>query len=187
MKTNNVKPGQGKILISEPFLNDYYFHRSVILLADHNKDGSFGLILNKPIQMKFNEVVQDFPDFKADIFFGGPVKTDSLFFTHTLGDQIANSVKIIDGIYWGGNIKVVHELIKTNKISPDQIRFYLGYSGWGPKQLENELKENSWVVSTAKAEQLMDIASENLWKSIVETLGKDYIQWINYPSDPTLN
>jgi len=63
IKTNNIRPGPGKILISEPFLYDYYFRRSVVLLAEHNKDGSFGVIINKPMSLKFDEVVKDFPDF----------------------------------------------------------------------------------------------------------------------------
>jgi putative AlgH/UPF0301 family transcriptional regulator len=88
IKGNNVKPAPGKILISEPFLYDHYFKRSVVLLADHNKEGSFGVIINKPMAVDFNEVVKDFPGFVDDLYLGGPVSTNNLFYVHTLGDQI---------------------------------------------------------------------------------------------------
>ncbi|MCD4737049.1 MAG: YqgE/AlgH family protein, partial [Bacteroidales bacterium] len=85
IKTNDTEPTKGKILISEPFLTDYYFKRSVVLLAEHNEDGSFGLILNKPVNLEFNDILKNFPTFHGQMFLGGPVKTDSLFFIHTLG------------------------------------------------------------------------------------------------------
>ena len=104
IKTNNIKPGRGKILISEPLLMDYYFKRSVVLLAEHNDEGSFGVIMNKPLAVKLNEVVKDFPEFDSEIYLGGPVQSDSLFFIHTLGDKIEGSQEIIEGIYWGGEV-----------------------------------------------------------------------------------
>jgi putative transcriptional regulator len=187
MALRTDKPAQGKILVSDPFLKDFYFKRSIVLLADHSDEGTFGLILNKPTNIKFNEVVQDFPDFQADIYLGGPVKTDSLFFIHSIGENIEKTIKIMDGIYWGGDIEIVREMIKTDKIAAGQIRFYLGYSGWGPHQLEDELKEKSWVVATVKANQLLKSPPEKLWKNIVSKLGDDYSQWVNYPPDPILN
>merc|ERR1712065_46093 len=92
------------ILISEPFLLDYYFKRSVVLLCDHSDEGSFGVIMNKPLSVKLNEVVKDFPDFAAPIYLGGPVQNDSLFFLHTIGDKIEGSVEVINGLFWGGDL-----------------------------------------------------------------------------------
>jgi len=182
-----IKPTQGKILISEPFLQDQYFKRSVVLLADHSEDGSFGIILNKPIDVKLNEVVHEFPDFDGQLYMGGPVKTDSLFFVHTLGTSIEGSMKILDGLYWGGDIEVVKEMMKLKKITPDEIRFFIGYSGWESNQLEDELNQNSWVVSKTHVSQVITANPTELWTSIIKTLGKDYQQWINYPIDPSLN
>lgn len=182
-----LKPATGKILISQPFLNEAYFQRAVILLAEHNEDGSFGLVMNKPLDLHLNEVLGDFPEFSAGIYIGGPVKTDSLFFIHTLGSKVPGSVKILDGLWWGGDIESVGDMILGKKILPDEIRFYLGYSGWGPQQLESELKEYSWVVSTAKAEMLLKTPAGKLWKTLVKKLGPDYSEWVNYPTDPSLN
>ncbi len=155
IKTNNIRPERGKILISEPFLMDYYFKRAVVLLAEHNEEGTFGVILNKPVSTRFDEVVKGFPEFDGQVYLGGPVQSDSLFFLHTLGDIIPESMEIIEGVYWGGDIEVIREMVEVKSISPDDLRFFIGYSGWGPDQLKEELKRNSWVVSDISAKQLL--------------------------------
>jgi putative transcriptional regulator len=187
IRTNDIAPAKGRILISEPFLYDYFFKRSVILLADHNDEGSFGVILNKPVSAAFNEVVRDFPAFDARIFLGGPVQADSLFFLHTLGEQIEGSLQVIEGIYWGGDIENIRELISMNLITPDEIRFFIGYSGWAPKQLNDELKRNSWLVSEIDADKLLTTKPSIMWSQYLQHMGSEYSFWTNFPDDPTDN
>lgn len=187
IKTNDVKPSKGKILISEPFLIDYYFKRSVVLLAEHNEDGTFGLILNKQVDLLLSEVLKDFPAFNAPVYLGGPVKTDSVYFIHTLGDRLENSLEIIEGLYWGGDIEVVKEMITLGKITPKEIKFFVGYSGWISRQLEGELARNSWLVANIKAKQVMESDPDKLWKDSLKKLGKEYAYWSNFPSDPIMN
>ncbi len=187
IKTNNIEPGKGKILISEPFLGDYYFKRSVVLLADHNDEGSFGLILNKPLEMKLSEVVTDFPEFDTHIYLGGPVESDNIFFIHTQGEQIEGSLEILKGIYWGGKLEVVKEMMLLKKISPSEIRFYIGYSGWSPKQLEEELKRNAWVVSRTSSNDILETNPNVLWEKSLKKLGGDYLHWPKFPVDPMHN
>ena len=187
IKSNNIKPGRGKILISEPFLWDYFFKRSVVLLAEHNEEGTFGVIINKPIKANFNEFVKDFPEFNSKVFLGGPVQSDSLFFIHTLGEQIENSLEIIPGVYWGGDIERVREMIELGLIQPSQIRFFIGYSGWAPKQLEDELVRNSWLVSHITAHDLLASNPKMMWSRSLRRLGKEYEYWNNFPDDPALN
>jgi len=190
--TQIISPAQGKILVSEPFLKDFYFKRSIVLLAEHNEDGTFGLVLNKPTTIKISEIINDesfhvSEEFDCNVFLGGPVKTDSLFFIHTRNDLIENCIKIIDGLFWGGDIKVVNQLIENNILTKNDIRFYIGYSGWEPKQLDQELKEHSWVVANTNVDFLLKNPPENLWKNAVKLLGKEYAEWVNYPIDPQLN
>jgi len=187
IKTNNIKPDRGTILISEPFLLDYFFRRSVILLAEHNEDGTFGVIVNKPIKARFNDIVKDFPEFNSKIFLGGPVQGDSLFFIHTLGDLVENSLEIIPGVFWGGDIERIRELIKLSLIKPNQIRFFIGYSGWSPNQLEEELERNSWVVSHVTADDLLKTTPSSLWSRSLGKLGSDYSHWNKFPDDPSDN
>lgn len=187
METHDLKPAQGALLISEPFLKDYYFRRSVILLAEHDENGSFGLIINKPLEIKINEIVKDFPEFNANVYIGGPVKTDNLFVLHTLGRKIPGSSKIMDGIYWGGDIEVIKSMIEEKKITEKEIRFYIGYSGWDANQLSRELNENSWVVTKLKTEKILRESPGEMWKNILKNMGEDYSMWINYPLDPMMN
>jgi putative transcriptional regulator len=187
IRTNDVKPARGKILISEPLLLDYYFKRSVILLAEHNEEGSFGVIINKPVKARFNEVIRDFPEFNATLYLGGPVQGDSLFFIHTLGSKIENSYEVIDGLYWGGDIETVREMIALKVIGPGDIRFFVGYSGWAPQQLEGELERNSWVVSHLDAGKVMTSNPSMLWSQTLKDLGREYAYWTRFPDDPSLN
>jgi putative transcriptional regulator len=187
IKTNDIKPAKGKILISEPFLSDYYFKRSVVLLAEHNEEGTFGLIINKPVDLILTDILHDFPEFDSTVYLGGPVKTDSLYFIHTLGDRLENSLEILQGLYWGGDIELVKELIKLGKITPQEIKFFIGYSGWVSKQLEAELERNSWLVANIKANQIMNSDPVKLWDESLKKLGGDYAYWTNFPSDPVMN
>lgn len=187
IKTNNIEPSKGRILISEPFLLDNFFKRSVVLLAEHNEEGTFGVIINKPVEAKFNEIVKDFPDLDAQLYLGGPVQSDGLFFIHTMGEVIPESMEIIEGLYWGGDIETVREMITLNKLDEDNIRFYIGYSGWGPQQLNDELKRNSWVVSNINTEQLLNTRPNALWKRSLMRLGGDYALWPKFPDDPSSN
>ncbi|MBE0663926.1 MAG: YqgE/AlgH family protein [Bacteroidales bacterium] len=186
-KISHIPPAVGRILISEPLLQDFYFRRSVVLLADHSDEGTFGLILNKPVDVRFNDVIKGFPNFHAPLYLGGPVQTSNLYFIHTLGDKIEGSMKILDGLYWGGDIEQIKEMMTLDQLNPSNIRFFIGYAGWVSKQLDRELDENSWVVSSASTEQLILANPDNLWRDIVRTLGKDFVLWANYPPDPLLN
>ena len=187
IRTNNVKPAKGRILLSEPLLGDYFFGRSVVLLAEHNDEGSFGTILNKPISANFNEVVKDFPDFDAPMYLGGPVETDSLFYIHTLGEQLEGATEILDGLYWGGDIEVLKELILLKKIDSKDVRFFIGYSGWGAEQLNTELKRNSWVITRSSKKRVLSTDPMMMWEKFLSKMGDNYKYWNKFPIDPTMN
>jgi putative transcriptional regulator len=187
MTTQLLKPCAGRLLISEPSLQDFYFRKSVVLLADHNEEGSFGLIINKPIHIRLHEVAKDFPAFDAPVFLGGPVKTDSIFFIHTRSDLIDESLKVLPGLFWGGNIDQVRDLMVKHEINEKEIRFFVGYSGWAPQQLNEEMERNSWIVSKTFKDQVISDKPENLWSEILRSLGGEYQLWYNYPTDPGLN
>ena len=182
----NLVPKQGRILISEPLLSDTYFKRSVILITEHSDDGAVGFVLNKPIDIPINEVLADFPNFRAKVYIGGPVAKDTVHFLHTLGELVPNSVHVKDNIYWGGDFDSLKELIKEGIVKSNQVRFFLGYSGWSPHQLEDEIKENAWLVTEVPSNRIMS-AGKNIWKQTLEDLGKKYKVWSNFPENPTMN
>jgi len=187
MKTGKVKPGKGSILISEPFLQDANFKRSVIIITEHNTEGTVGYVLNRPIDVPLSQALTDFPAFDTNLYYGGPVQTDTLHFIHREGNIIEGSAEIVEGAYWGGNFESLRVLVDTNQIKPEDIRFYIGYSGWGPGQLVDEIKEKSWIVTPAKKEFLFLDDPANMWREILKGMGDEYAIISNFPEDPSLN
>lgn len=187
IQSNTLNPVIGDVLISEPFMNDFYFRRSVILLIDHNEEGSLGVIFNKRLTIPFNEIVQGFPEFNADVYLGGPVETDRIFFIHTVGEMIPDSHLISNGLYWSGNISVLKSMIKMDLIKPHEVRFYVGYAGWDGGQLRNELKANTWVVGRFTAKQLLRTMPGKMWSDFVKQIGKRYALWDKFPVNPSEN
>ncbi|HAT79984.1 MAG TPA: transcriptional regulator [Flavobacterium sp.] len=182
------KLNKGKLLVAEPSLiGDLSFNRSVILLADHNKNGSVGFIINKPLQYTINDLI---PEINATfkIYNGGPVEQDNLYFIHNVPHLISNSVEISNGIYWGGEYEITKELINNGKINKNNIRFFLGYTGWEKNQLETEMTENSWIITQNNYEhKIIGESASHFWKKQIMELGGEYLIWINAPENPRLN
>ncbi len=179
-------PVKGSLLVSEPFMSDPYFKRTVVLLAEHNEEGTVGFILNKPINVNMQQAISEFPKYKGQVFMGGPVGKDNLFFVHTLGDSLEGSMEIGDGLYWGGNFELLKVLIRNKQVSEHEVRFFIGYAGWEPRQLDKEMKENSWIVTTATKGIVMGNPTD-LWKAVLRKMGTDYSMVANFPEDPQLN
>lgn len=184
---NSLLPQKGRILISEPFLMDNYFKRSIVLITEHSGEGTVGFVLNKPVNMKVNEIITDFPVVDAIVSLGGPVQTNTIHYVHTMGDIIPNSMKIMDNIYWGGEFDVIKGLLKSGILNSQNIRFFLGYSGWQSNQLEGELNENAWVVAEIKPEEIMSPMNKYFWNKALNRLGVKYQMWSNFPENPQMN
>lgn len=184
---NKIDPDKGKVLIAEPFLHGKYFGRSVILVTDKGDNGAVGLVLNKPLTYGLGDFFPELEHFDFQVFLGGPLQTGMLYYVHVLPHLIPNSVEINKGLYWGGDFDKLVELIKDHKVKPHQIRFFLGYAGWSPGQLEQELEENSWVVSELNNTQVMKEDNEDLWEESLRTLGGKFVLWANFPENPNLN
>jgi putative transcriptional regulator len=180
-------PEKGKILISEPFLPDTFFNRTIVYLADHTAEGSVGFILNKKLEIKVCDAISGFDTWEEFLSMGGPVAPDTLHYLHKLGDLIPKSVWVDDKIFWGGDIDFIRDLIKKGKIKSSQIRFFLGYSGWTAGQLEKELKENSWVIAKVKTDIVLNDPVDNDWKRVLRSLNNKYRIWADFPESPDMN
>jgi putative transcriptional regulator len=184
---NSNKPTVGSVLISDPFLDEDYFRRSVVLICDHNDEGTFGFVLNNYLDIDLHEVDSDFPDIQARISVGGPVETQSLFFIHSFGKEIEGAVAINDSLFFGGDYEQVQLLLKdpSNK---NRIRFFLGYSGWSKDQLKGELKENSWIVaSNITANEILNTSNEKFWEYCLEKQGERFKTISKFPINPQNN
>jgi putative transcriptional regulator len=186
MISDKLKKGQ--LLIAEPStLGDLSFNRSVILLADHNESGSVGFIINKPLKYTIHDLIPEI-DANFKIYNGGPVEQDNLYFIHNIPHLIPNSIEISNGIYWGGDFDSTRTLINEGKIHKNNIRFFLGYSGWEANQLEHEMTSNSWIISKNIHEnKIIGKSTADFWKEKILEIGGEYLIWSNAPENPTLN
>lgn len=186
-KLNTLDLAKGRLLIAEPFMSDPYFKRSVVLLTKHKKDGSLGFILNSPLNITVNDILRDFPEFDAQIFMGGPVQTDSLFYIHTQGEVITDSEHIADNLYWSGDFEQLKQLVIDQQIFPNEIMFFVGYSGWDYPQIKNEVKNNSWIISDTSEYTIADFNQTDFWKIALQKMGPKHAILSNFPEDPSLN
>jgi putative transcriptional regulator len=181
----DIKPGL--LLISDPFLKDPNFMRTVILLCEHQPEGSMGFVLNKKIDQDLSDLIDNAAGIHFPIYQGGPVQTNTLHFIHRQPDLIAGGIEILDGVFWGGDFEEALKGLQENKITENDIRFFLGYSGWGSNQLATELAEKSWITRAATVPLIFEDTNHQLWKKSLAELGGEYAQMTNYPIDPQLN
>lgn len=179
--------GTGKLLLAEPFMVDPNFRRATVYVCEHNEEGSIGFILNKPLQMRVDELIEDFPEFEQEVFFGGPVQTDTIHYIHKVGDLLEESIEITPGIYWGGDFEKLKFLIHSKLIQTRDIRFFVGYSGWSEGQLEDEMNYGSWVIADMDPNYLFNSIPENLWSQAMYNKGNAFTVIAQVPEDFSYN
>jgi putative transcriptional regulator len=185
-ETKNPKPGD--LLISEPFLQDENFVRSVVLLCEHSEEGSFGLVVNKPSILKLGELVEELNFLDKDVFVGGPVEQNTLHFIYFGEKVLEGSISLGNNLWWGGDFDKLQEKLKLGQFNSESFRFFLGYSGWGSGQLKEELEESTWIICTQNLEiENFEYTPEELWKNLLKNMGGEYKVIANYPLDPRLN
>ncbi len=187
IKHNNIPPEKGLVIVSEPFLQDAYFKRSVVLITEHNKDGSLGFVLNNPIEFGITDILSDFPEIDAMVGVGGPVRTDTVHYLHSLGEMIPESIHVMEDLFWGGDLDTIKNMIKEGTIKGHQIRFFVGFSSWHEGQLDRELSEDSWMVTSLDRDSIMNISKNELWEQVLKKEDKQYQMWTKYPENPLLN
>ncbi len=182
-----IDPASGILLIADPFLKDPNFLRTVVLLCEHQTEGSFGFVLNRPLKSTLDELIPELEGHPIQVFDGGPVQKDSLHFLHQLPDEIPGGQEIVPGVFWGGDFDAVITLLQEGRMKPDKIRFFIGYSGWGEGQLNTEMTEKTWLTVAANQKLIFLEKHEEIWKEALRHLGGEFEMMINYPLDPQLN
>ncbi len=182
-----IQPKENTLLIADPFLKDDHFIRSVIYLCCHDEEGTLGFKLNEYSGYSINQMIKGLSSCKLPVYIGGPVANDTIHFLHTIPDQIPNSQHIGNNIYWGGDFSIVKNLMKKNVLHNQNIRFFLGYSGWDKGQLDDELTEKTWLTVASTQKIVFSTQADMVWKESVRLLGPDFLPLIHYPIDPQLN
>lgn len=183
-----INPAKGKMLLAQPFMPDHNFTRSVIFLCNHDDgEGSFGLVLNRELSIRLADALPDLAEFDAPLFFGGPVQPDTLNYLHRVPQLLDGSEEILEGVFIGGDFEQLKSGIATKQITAQDIRFFVGYSGWNAGQIEEEMKEDSWIIAHGHKRFVFEKNPDQLWKKIMESLGGDYRIMANFPEDITSN
>jgi len=185
---SSTSPAAGRLLISEPFMMDPNFKRSVILLTEYSEGGAIGFILNHASEFLLGDILPDLSYSEIPVFMGGPVAGNTLHFIHRCPEKIDGGIEIAAGIFWGGDFETIRELITSYQLNADEIRFFTGYSGWTPKQLDDEIKEDSWIVANElNVDTIFSQSEDTLWREVVIGLGQRYAHIANFPENPALN
>lgn len=167
-------------------MDDENFQRTVVLLVEHSAEGSLGFVLNRRLEIPLSELVKELPLPGVPIYLGGPVENTTLHYIHRL-ETLPGARKVGDGVYWSGSFEILSEMINTRQLDPDEIVFFVGYSGWGAGQLDQELARKSWIVAPGDMNVVFQADQSDLWRQLLQTLGPKYKVISNYPVDPKLN
>jgi len=181
---------KGSLLIANPVLPDPNFSRTVILLCDHDDQGSFGLVINRSTQLKAPDLflnINILKSYNEKIYLGGPVSQSMVFFLCRSPTAAGKLEEVCSGVYLGSNLETLESLYSSLENPEQDIRFYLGYSGWSGGQLAEEMEQNSWLVQRAN-EQFIFLDSESLiWPQAVNSLGEKYQYLTKAPVNPQWN
>lgn len=186
----NAEYGKGYFLIANPVLPDPNFSRTVVLLCNHDDEGSFGLVINRSASIDTSKLfaemgISGFPS--GEIYVGGPVSPSQIFYLCRSEEALPELDKIFDGVYMGMSGELLDNLMIRLKNPEKNIRFYLGYSGWGAGQLAGEMTQLSWLTAQAQDEFVFQKNEDGIWASVVRSLGKDYEYLIKAPVNPQWN
>ncbi len=185
MELSERSPGPGTLLIAPPAVQDPNFFRTVVLLCEHSENGSFGLILNRPIEAEIEILSSELSGYSGGLSFGGPMQPDTLHFLHQL--DIADAEPFMDGVRWGGDFDALKECCSNRTVTGQELRLFLGYSGWAAGQLHDEIQAGGWILADADEDAVFTEPADELWRRRLRRLGGDYAVLANYPIDPRLN
>lgn len=178
---------RGMFLLAGGGLMDPNFARSVILLCEHSNDGSFGLVLNQPLLVKLSDGYSGLTDWDAPLYKGGPVQPGVLNFIHTRSQLDIGSREVIPGVYWGGDFEAVNKTMRSEELSPEEFRFFAGYSGWGEGQLQQEIARKDWYLTPASADLAFQVNAQDQWRNILRSMGNKFAVFANLPKNTQLN
>lgn len=179
---------KGTFLIASPEVDSGIFFRSVILVCEHNAGGSFGLIINKSIELELPDdllSLNELANNRVGIRAGGPVQTNQMMLLHSSTHIPDQTLEICSGVYLGGDLQFLQEAI-TDSNGPE-IRLCFGYAGWGAGQLEREFLDGGWFLSPATAKHLFQTPPDKLWQTLLREMGGKYATLSMIPEDLSLN
>ena len=189
IESNKIHPRKGDLLISAPFLKDFYFARSVILMIENNDEGSMGIVLNKSFSnfMTLNEVIPELASLPPiPLYKGGPIERKTLFYLHSFS-ELKDALPLGNGLYVNGDFEQMKRYLLCGGATQGYIRFFMGYTGWQKGQLKQEIETNTWIINKDSRLDLLNMHLRDLWKESLCDMGGKYAVWSHYPKYPIMN
>ncbi|MFE3248906.1 YqgE/AlgH family protein [Streptomyces sp. NPDC059209] len=178
----------GRLLVATPALADPNFDRAVVLLLDHDEEGSLGVVLNRPTPVDVGDILESWGGLAGDpgvVFQGGPVSLDSALGLAVIpGDEGPIGWRRVHGAIGLVDLETPPELLAR---ALGSLRIFAGYAGWGPGQLQNELTEGAWYVVESEPGDVSSPRPENLWRAVLRRQRSELAMVATYPDDPSLN
>jgi putative transcriptional regulator len=176
---------RGKLLVASPVLVDPNFARTVVLMTEHSDEGAMGIVLNRPSEAPARELLPILEEIAGDdpLFVGGPVQPEAVVLLAEFSDPDAAAWIVVADVGLASAGTDIDELVPAVR----RGRFYAGYSGWGPGQLEAELEQESWIVEPPIPAELFPESPETLWSDVLERKGGQYALISRMPEDPRVN
>lgn len=179
---------KGIFLVATPEIEMGIFFRAVILICEHNPNGSFGLVINKSLDLELPEEILNLNNLSnknVGIRAGGPVQTNQMMLLHT-SDQIPQqTLKITDDVFLGGDLQFLQEV--TSDENGPEIDLCFGYAGWGAGQLEREFLDGSWLIHPASRRYIFHTPADKLWQTVLRDMGGKYATLSMIPEDLSVN
>lgn len=185
----SVKLGKGIFLVAAPSLRDPNFCQTVVLLCEHGPQGALGVVINRPTAIHIAEALPQVPVLEGQrhlLFSGGPVQPTHVLLLLRTRQALDNAHHVFDGVYMGGDVAVLEQIL-TVPGETSTFRAYMGYAGWAPGQLEQEMKSGSWITRPADPTVVFDKDPLSVWANIMQSLGGCYELYAHMPADPSLN
>ncbi|MEV4682086.1 YqgE/AlgH family protein [Streptomyces kurssanovii] len=178
----------GRLLVAAPALADPNFDRAVVLLLDHDDEGSLGVILNRPTPVVVEDILESWAALAGEpgvVFQGGPVALDSALGVAVIpGDEGPLGWRRVYGAIGLVDLEAPPELLGG---ALGSLRIFAGYAGWGPGQLEDELQDGAWYVVESEPGDVSSPAPESLWRSVLRRQRNELAMFATYPDDPSMN
>jgi len=187
MATSDTTLSPGTLLVAAPMMQAPNFRRSVILLCEHGENGTFGLTLNRPLDMKLGDVTEEFFAYDPPVHLGGPVQRNTLHYVHRRSSDVPEGVTLTGGVMWGGDFDSIKMIVRNGEMQREDVRFFLGYAGWSPGQLEEEMDEGAWLTTSILPDLVFDSGVDELWREVLRRMGGEYALLSTFPDDPRMN
>lgn len=179
---------KGTFAIATPDIESGMFFRSVVLICEHNTNGSFGIVINKNLDLELPEDVIEMDQLanpKVGFRAGGPVQTNQMMLLHRADGMGENTLEICNGVFLGGDLQFLQEVV-TDQEGPE-ILLCFGYAGWGGGQLEREYLDGNWLLLQADPQTIFHTDVDKIWQKLLRGMGGKYATLSMIPEDLSLN